>query len=62
MMRITPRRLVGLGMATPFLARQAWAQGGYPDGPGSIIKPKLAEHLGQSRIIENRTYASGFMG
>jgi len=61
-MRITLRRLVGLGMAKPFLARQAWVQGSYPDRPSSIIKPKLAEYLGQSRIIENRSGASGFIG
>jgi hypothetical protein len=62
MMRGTPRRLVGLGMATPFPAQQAWVQGSYPDRPCKIIKPKLAEHLGQSGIIENRTDASGFIG
>jgi hypothetical protein len=62
MVRITRRGLAGLGLAAPFLPRQAWVQGSYPDRPGSIIKPKLAEHLGQSGIIENRTDASGFMG
>jgi hypothetical protein len=62
MVRITRRGLAGLGLAAPFLARASCAQGSYPDRPSSIIKPKLAEHLGQSRIIENRTDASGFIG
>ncbi|MFM7777685.1 MAG: Bug family tripartite tricarboxylate transporter substrate binding protein, partial [Alphaproteobacteria bacterium] len=78
MARITRRGLAGLGLAAPFLARQAWAQGGYPDRPvrmivpysaggvadtiARIIQPKVAEHLGQSFIIENRTGASGSIG
>lgn len=78
MARITRRGLAGLGLAAPFLARHAWAQGSYPDRPvrmivpysaggvadtiARIIQPKVAEHLGQSFIIENRTGASGSIG
>ncbi|MCA3363730.1 MAG: hypothetical protein INF74_17495, partial [Roseomonas sp.] len=78
MARITRRGLAGLGLAAPFLARQACAQGSYPDRPvrmivpysaggvadtiARIIQPKVAEHLGQSFIIENRTGASGSIG
>ena len=78
MARITRRGLAGLGLSAPFLARHAWAQGSYPDRPvrvivpysaggvvdtiARIIQPKVAEHLGQSFIIENRTGASGSIG
>ena len=78
MVRITRRGLAGFGLAAPFVAQQAWAQGSYPDRPvrmivpysaggvadtiARIIQPKVAEHLGQSFIIENRTGASGSIG
>ena len=78
MARITRRGLAGLGVAAPFLARSGFAQGSYPDRPvrmivpysaggvadtiARIIQPKVAEHLGQSFIIENRTGASGSIG
>lgn len=68
-----PGRRLALGLlAVPFVAR---AQGSYPDRPVRIVVPysaggvadttarimqnKLAEQLGQSVIIENRTGASG---
>jgi tripartite-type tricarboxylate transporter receptor subunit TctC len=78
MARITRRGLVGFAVAAPYLTRQAWAQGSYPDRPvrmivpcsaggvadtiARIIQPKVAENLGQSFIIENRTGASGSIG
>ena len=78
MVRITRRGLAGFGLAAPFIARQGLAQSSYPDRPvrmivpysaggvadtiARIIQPKVAEHLGQSFIIENRTGASGSIG
>lgn len=39
-----------------------FAPGGASDFVGRIFQPKLAEDLGQSIIIENRTGASGYVG
>lgn len=75
---ISRRVLAGGGLALPFVSRRSMAQGSYPDRPvrlivpysaggiadtiARIIQPKVAEHLGQSFIIENRTGASGSIG
>jgi tripartite-type tricarboxylate transporter receptor subunit TctC len=72
-MMLLSRRTALLGAAT--LARPALAQGNGPDRPVRlvvpysaggvgdtvvrILQPKIAEHLGQAVIVENRTGASG---
>lgn len=75
MTRIARRSIVTGLLAMPGLAR---AQGAWPDRPvrfivpysaggvadtiARILQPRVAEHLGQSFIIENRTGASGAIG
>jgi len=64
-------------LAAAALARPAFAQefptrpvrlivpysaGGIADTVARIVQPKVAEHLGQSVIVENRTGASGALG
>ena len=72
---MTRRRLALGLFATPLAAPALRAQSSYPDRPVRIVVPysaggvadttarimqaKLAEHLGQTVIIENRTGASG---
>ena len=74
----TRRGLGLAALATPFLARGAAGQGAWPERPvrlvvpysaggvadtiARILQPKVAENLGQSFIIENRTGASGAIG
>jgi tripartite-type tricarboxylate transporter receptor subunit TctC len=74
MARITRRLLACGALATPFAARaQAWpdrpvrlvvpySAGGVADTIARILQARVAEGLGQSFIIENRTGASGAIG
>lgn len=39
-----------------------YSAGGIADTVARIVQPKVAEHLGQSLVIENRTGASGALG
>jgi tripartite-type tricarboxylate transporter receptor subunit TctC len=74
MVRITRRLLAGGALAVPFAARaQPWpdrpvrlvvpySAGGVADTIARILQPRVAEHLGQPFVIENRTGASGAIG
>lgn len=74
----TRRGLGIAALATPFLARGAAGQGAWPERPVRLVvpysaggvadtiartlQPRVAEALGQSFVIENRTGASGAIG
>ena len=78
MVRITRRGLAGFGLAAPFVAQQAWAQGSYPDRPVRMIVPytpggvsditarliaePLAATWGHPVPVENRAGADGVIG
>src|SRR6476659_9920804 len=75
---ITRRRAVIAGVAAPMLARQGWAQAGYPnkqirmvvpfaaagttDLLGRIVAQYLTEQWGQQVIVDNKTGAGGNVG
>jgi tripartite-type tricarboxylate transporter receptor subunit TctC len=75
-MHAIPRRILALGaLAAPAAARAqpAWpdrpvrlvvpySAGGVADTIARILQPRVAEQLGQSFVIENRTGASGAIG
>ena len=58
MARITRRGLAGLGLAAPFLARQACAQGSYPDRPVRMIVPYSAGGVADTiaRLIQSKVF------
>ncbi|MDO9710334.1 Bug family tripartite tricarboxylate transporter substrate binding protein [Paracraurococcus lichenis] len=74
-MPITRRAALAGSLAAPILARAEdgfpnrpvrlvvpYSAGGIADTVARIVQPKVAEHLGQSLIVENRTGASGALG
>ncbi|MBK1658382.1 Bug family tripartite tricarboxylate transporter substrate binding protein [Paracraurococcus ruber] len=74
-MHATRRAALAAGLALPFAARAQegfpsrpvrlivpYSAGGIADTVARIVQPKVAEHLGQSLIVENRTGASGALG
>jgi len=68
-MRLTRRASILATLATPALAQTyperairliiPYSAGGVADTIARTIQPKMAEHLGQSLVVENRTGASG---
>jgi len=68
-MRLTRRASMLAALATPTLAQTyperairliiPYSAGGVADTIARTIQPKMAEHLGQSLVVENRTGASG---
>ena len=68
-MRLTRRASLAAALATPALAQTyperpirliiPYSAGGVADTIARTIQPKMAEHLGQSLVVENRTGASG---
>ncbi|NDG48560.1 MAG: hypothetical protein EBY30_05780 [Rhodospirillales bacterium] len=68
-MRLTRRASILAALATPALAQTyperpirliiPYSAGGVADTIARTIQPKMAEHLGQSLVVENRTGASG---
>ena len=77
-MRKTRRQILTAALATPFIARTAFAQGKYPERPIKIIVPfppgggvdltarlmmePLSKELGQTIVIENKGGAGGIIG
>ena len=75
-MRLTRRAALGGAVALPFIGRaqaQAWptrsirlvvpfAAGGAADSAARVITPRMAERLGQTFVVENRTGAGGSLG
>ena len=77
-MRNTRRQILTAALATPFIARTAFAQGKYPERPIKIIVPfppgggvdltarlmmePLSKELGQTIVIENKGGAGGIIG
>jgi tripartite-type tricarboxylate transporter receptor subunit TctC len=68
-MRLTRRTGLLAALSTPVLAQSypdrairviiPYSAGGVADTIARTIQPKMAEHLGQSLVVENRTGASG---
>jgi tripartite-type tricarboxylate transporter receptor subunit TctC len=76
-MNVTRRAAIGAAATLPFLGRAqaqaAWparsirlvvpfAAGGAADSAARVLTPRMAERLGQSFVVENRTGAGGSLG